>query len=445
MMLALRKAGGIGYIGSMAIAVNYLVGPAMLNLPATFQKSGFIPTTLVITAVCILSILCSLNLANVVSKIPKNSNFEREVEYSDLFRIFWGQKWYLFTHINFYACILCQNIASIVDTSQVVDEFLVNSISKSYALKVYPFPAQIVSWDKSGCPPSDQGGCNPFNLKEDGKLVLSLGYAICAIAFLPMGLMDLKENTAFQIFGYVLLLAISAQFIWVFIMRGLSLTNLSLWGESWSELFGIILFNYTFTTAVPAWIGEKSEHVHVPEVLNKSNLLGSALYITVGALGALSIPNVSDNMLSSMIIGDFGKTTQISASLFAFFIIGLGIPLFSVLMKMNLVGSGLCTSTQGNILATFVPWLIGWLFYKGSAAAKLLSWGGVIFTSIIAFVAPLLLSIYSVTKNMVGSINVWGYFNLSKKQEITALLLLLMMSVVCITFPITEIIIEHFL
>lgn len=150
-------------------------------------------------------------------------------------------------------------------------------------------------------------------------------------------------------------------------------------------------------------------------------------------------------MLSSMIIGDFGKTTQISASLFAFFIIGLGIPLFSVLMKMNLVGSGLCTSTQGNILATFVPWLIGWLFYKGSAAAKLLSWGGVIFTSIIAFVAPLLLSIYSVTKNMVGSINVWGYFNLSKKQEITALLLLLMMSVVCITFPITEIIIEHFL
>lgn len=440
-----KKDGGIGYTGSMAIAVNILVGPAILNLPATFQKSGFIPTILVITAVCILSILCSLNLANVVSKIPKNANFEREVEYSELFRIFWGDKWYMFTHINFYACILCQTIASIVDTSQVVDEFLVNMNHETYALKVYPFPAEIVSWDKSGCPPADEGGCNPFNLKEDGKLVLSLGYAICAVVFLPMGLMDLKENTAFQIFGYVLLLAISAQFIWVFIMRGLSVANLSLWGESWSELFGIILFNYTFTTAVPAWISEKSHHVHVPEVLNKSNIMASALYIAVGALGALSIPNVSDNMLSSMIIGDFGKTTQISASLFAFFIIGLGIPLFCVLMKMNLVGSGLCTSTQGNMVAVFLPWLIGWLFYKGSAAAKLLSWGGVIFTSIIAFIAPLLLSIYSVTKNMVGSINVYGNWNLSKRQEITALSFLLMMSVVCVTFPITEIIIEHFL
>ena len=67
------------------------------------------------------------------------------------------------------------------------------------------------------------------------------------------------------------------------------------------------------------------------------------------------------------------------------------------------------------------------------------------FTSIIAFVAPLLLSIYGVTKNMVGSISVWGGFNLSKRQELTALLLLLSMSVICITFPITEIIVEHFL
>jgi len=260
-----KKDGGIGYIGSMAIAVNYLVGPAMLNLPATFQKSGFIPTTLVITAVCILSILCSLNLANVVSKIPRNANFEQEVEYSDLFRIFWGNKWYIFTHINFYICILCQNIASIVDTSQVVDEFIVNVNHQSYALKVYPFPSEIVHWDKSQCPPSEEGSCNPFNLQEDGKLLISLGYAICAIAFLPMGLMDLKENTAFQIFGYVLLLVISAQFIGVFIMRGLSVDNLSLWGESWSELFGIILFNYTFTTAVPAWISEKNQGVSVPE------------------------------------------------------------------------------------------------------------------------------------------------------------------------------------
>ena len=55
----------------------------------------------------------------------------------------------------------------------------------------------------------------------------------------------------------------------------------------------------------------------------------SLVYIILGALGALSIPNVSQNMLSSMIAGDYGYYMQIGASVFAFVIIGLGIPLFS--------------------------------------------------------------------------------------------------------------------
>lgn len=59
--------------------INTSVGPAILNLPATYQQSGFIPTTVTIVLVCILSNFCSLNLANVISKIPGNSNFQKEV------------------------------------------------------------------------------------------------------------------------------------------------------------------------------------------------------------------------------------------------------------------------------------------------------------------------------------------------------------------------------
>ena len=35
----------IGILGSVAIACNSLTGPAMLCLPATYQRSGLIPTT----------------------------------------------------------------------------------------------------------------------------------------------------------------------------------------------------------------------------------------------------------------------------------------------------------------------------------------------------------------------------------------------------------------
>lgn len=66
-------------LGSISIAVNSLTGPAMLNLPSVFQKSGIIPTTLTIAFLCILSNLCSLHMANVISKVPGNAHFHREV------------------------------------------------------------------------------------------------------------------------------------------------------------------------------------------------------------------------------------------------------------------------------------------------------------------------------------------------------------------------------
>ena len=71
--------GRIGFLGSMAIASNSLTGPAMLNLPATFQRAGLIPTTCTVIFVGILSALCSLHLANTISKAPGNGNFQKEV------------------------------------------------------------------------------------------------------------------------------------------------------------------------------------------------------------------------------------------------------------------------------------------------------------------------------------------------------------------------------
>ena len=44
-----RSVNRIGVLGSASIAVNSLTGPAMLCLPATYQRSGLIPTTGMIT------------------------------------------------------------------------------------------------------------------------------------------------------------------------------------------------------------------------------------------------------------------------------------------------------------------------------------------------------------------------------------------------------------
>lgn len=239
-----------------------------------------------------------------------------------------------------------------------------------------------------------------------------------------------QENASWQISGFIVLLISAVVFIILFLEDGFHLHNLSLWGESWDTLFGVVLFNFALVIAIPAWLYEKEPHVDVPTVIHGSSILSAVLYILIGGLGAMTIPNVSANMLESMMSGVFGTPTQINSSIFAFFIVGLGCPLFSVLTRMNLTGSGLFSHRVANILAVYVPFLGSWLFYQGDAITDLLSWGGTIFTSVVAFILPLWVSLKALdTTDNQGVVAVYGLQkDLSKGTQKTLLRLLMILS-----------------
>ena len=248
-------------LGSMAIAINSLTGPAMLNLPATFVRSGIIPTTTTLIFVCLLSSRCSLHMANTISKVPNNITFVQEVEYSDVFRHFLGNQWYIMTQMIFLCCITCLNISSIVDTSQVVDTFIGNWIpGGTIAIQIQLFSSnnnttaqedeaeyivstffwnmvQLTRWDRSECTTEevDQGVCLPFSKCDDGAILLTLGTFITTALFLPLALLDLKENAHWQVVGLLVLLIVSFQFIIQFATTGLTPSNLTWWGDDWND------------------------------------------------------------------------------------------------------------------------------------------------------------------------------------------------------------------
>jgi len=441
--------GKIGYLGSMAIAVNSLTGPAMLNIPDTYQRAGVIPTTVTVILLSILSSFCCLHMANTISKVPHNSNYQKEIEYSETFEKFWGHKAFVFTQILFFACVVCLNVSSIVDTAQVVDTIAGHWLPNGTGAILFheldgDFRTDWVRWDYTSCTEETLAGgdCIPFGENEDA-IVFSLGYFLVLLIFVPMALMDLKENAFLQVIGFIVLLVTSLQFIVLFAKAGIHTEHLSLWGDSWDTLFGVILFNFALVIAVPAWLYEKEPHVDVPTVIHTSTAMSSLLYISIGILGAMSMPHVSQNMLESMMSGVFGMQMEVSASIFAFFIIGLGCPLFSVLCRLNLTGSGLVSHRTGNILAVYLPFSLSWLFYQGEALTKLLSWGGIMFTSLVAFILPLLVSIYSLhVSDVEGAIAVYGESQqgptkLSKETQKILLYILLTISMVSITAAIT--------
>jgi len=248
----------IGVLGSVSIATNSLAGPAILCLPATYQRSGLIPTTAVIIFVCILTALCCLHMSNTISKVPKNQNFGSDIGYSECFRHFGGSKSYYFTQVLFFCCIMCLNISSIVDTAEIVDTFFGHwvpngSVAINFQWTDEHFLVHLVNWDYNSCSEKMlvSGDCVPF-FDEEGFL-FTIGYAITLLTFLPMAVMDLKENAFMQVIGFVVLLATSLWFVVLFLSQGIDLGNISLWGTEWGSLFGVVLFNFALVIAIPAW------------------------------------------------------------------------------------------------------------------------------------------------------------------------------------------------
>lgn len=188
--------------------------------------------------------------------------------------------------------------------------------------------------------------------------------------------------------------------------------------------------------AVPSWLAEKKENVNVSRIIYGSTGVSLGLYVAVGLLGALSIPNVNANALEPMTSGAFGLPLRIGASVFAFFIIGLDIPLFAVLTRYNLVNSGLCSTRVANFFVVYLPWSVSWLFYQGNAISELLDWGGILFTGALAFLLPLYLAIRVLRMDSdeapVGSIDVYLGFVKSREQELKTTVIVLMASLACV-------------
>jgi hypothetical protein len=194
------SAGKYGTIGSMSIAVNFLTGPAMLQIPSLFQKSGLIPTTLCIICTCFFTTLGCLHFANAISKLPGNHYYSKEVEYSDAFHKYWpnNPRWVAATEIVFFLCVTCLNVSSLVDSAQVFDVMLAILGGRSHALRITTSETAGLdwvyeSWDFSLCD-SDED-CVPFSDHEDeGGVLLTAGYIINALFFMPLALMDLQVN-----------------------------------------------------------------------------------------------------------------------------------------------------------------------------------------------------------------------------------------------------------
>lgn len=163
----------------------------MMSLPNLFNKAGIIPVILFIIFVCVSTSLCVCMLADTLSSYPGNKNFAKSLDFSTACHISIGSRWAMFVETLFLISCGVQACAGIVETSQSLDGFLSSFLlGNTYAVQFVP-EFKLIAWSPKECKGMDEliesslESCTPFN--DDGPLILSLGFLLTAVLFLPLG------------------------------------------------------------------------------------------------------------------------------------------------------------------------------------------------------------------------------------------------------------------
>lgn len=222
----------------------------MMSLPLLFQKAGVIPVIVCITLTCICSSINGTMLSEVLASIPKNSDFSLGIEYSSAFDIIIGAHAYYFAEAFFLSACMVQALTGLVETAQSLDSFLASYLlGHTYALQLAP-ELMIVEWGPDHCKHPD-GFCEPFH--DAGPLIISVGFVIVTLLFFPLGRGHLEETMIVQFVSFGCLLFFMSEFSLEFISKGLPY-SVPWFGTQYSDVIGIILFNYAFVITVPAWL-----------------------------------------------------------------------------------------------------------------------------------------------------------------------------------------------
>jgi amino acid permease len=381
---------GISFVASLALTVNNISGAGMLEFPQMFQRAGLLPSMISLLFVCGFSTLFATALADTVARIPGNSGFGRRIEFSDIFEHYIGRRTAMLTQAVFFLNLLSQNLASIVACAQMFDSFAaIFWPGASVALRVSPTVAWVW-WERTSCEDarSPAANCVPFASEGEDALLITAGYAATALLFAPLGLMTLEENMTQQKLSFAALLLLSTQFLFAFCSTGRGPITLPWVGDHWVDALGVVIFNFAFCVTVPSWLNEKAPGVSVNQVFWTSTVTSTLLYTCVGILGARAFADAPENMLQVMISMQVDVFTRLCGTLFGVLIIGLGVPIFCVIGRYNLVNGGLCSEPWAHVWSSVLPWGTAWLLYQGSAILKLLSWSGLLLNGFIDFLMP---------------------------------------------------------
>lgn len=383
----------IGGFGGFALLVNNITGPAMVTLPILYQQAGWFTPTALMIVMCLVSSLSSTLLVEAMALVPGNDRFQSRVELTTLaHRVFPGWAYYL-THVLMALSLMSTIISSVIISAQTTDLILIAIFNWTGALEIYPHPGLVDVREASL-------HASPFG----SSLVISLGFVIVLLVAVPFGYWNLDDNIKLQIGAFLFMCIMILEWVVDFAFVGLDFGRVKAFSTNQSQVLGTIVYNYAFVTSVPSWVNEKDKNVSINKSIWWSTILSTLFFFIIGLGGGLAFKfGKNEDILDA--INHTAKNeilkvvSRISVYLFPLIVLLSSIPIFSIIIRYNLVDSQLCGKAQANFWGVIFPWILSVIFYSGQGIFDIINWTALLVNGFINFVIPLLLYFFSVRQH----------------------------------------------
>jgi hypothetical protein len=247
----------IGEWGSFVLLANNIAGPGLMTLPIVFQQAGIVPTVSCIIAMCVCSSFSGALLSEVIQRLPGNSRYDLNIEYSALFDLIMGSTAYYIAESFFIVACMVQACTGLVETAQSLDSFLASYLlGETYGVQLWP-TLEFRTWVPPDPSLHDDREVDSVPFDDAGPLIVTAGYLLVSLLFFPLGRGHLKETMIVNFISFACLCVLLAEFDLEFVTQSLKYP-VPLFGGSYSQLIGVIVFNYAFVITVPAWLIGKS-------------------------------------------------------------------------------------------------------------------------------------------------------------------------------------------
>eukprot|EP01062_Namystynia_karyoxenos_P081977 TRINITY_DN9132_c0_g1_i1.p1 TRINITY_DN9132_c0_g1~~TRINITY_DN9132_c0_g1_i1.p1 ORF type:complete len:732 (+),score=288.55 TRINITY_DN9132_c0_g1_i1:106-2196(+) len=399
----------IGSRASFMLLVNNVTGPGLVTMCAINVSGGWFTTTLFLLLCWVISSLSTTMLLEAIKKVPGNSRFDQRIEFTTLAKYYFqGRRYWLYvvTLVVFMMSFITTLITSVIESAQTMDTALVAVFGKTCAIQLYDSQSAGIGGTAGlTCVTSSSSDSDsPFG----SAYVVSIGYLIVMFISIPLGFWNLDDNIWVQNVAFVGLCFIVVAWVVQAAICGLEFRKgngdeysgtVPVFGGDQSSVFGTVLFNYAFVTAVPSWCNEREPGVSINRAVWSSAGLGTLMFFSVGLFGALAWnfatpegksdpPDLLAVLTSSDTRPHVGTMTQALAYLFPVVALVTSIPIFSIIVRYNLMENNICGRCWANFWGTIFPWIAAIALYSGSALNDVCNWSGLLTIAPLNFMLP---------------------------------------------------------